>query len=124
MWGWARGGVGSRAFGISKGLPLGGAGEKVDEKVGGAWCVDQGKRMVVSYDNLEVARQKAEWVAREGLGGAMWWESSGDRKVGGGSLIEGTVEVLGKGKGLEGSENRLGFEGSKYENLRKGFPGE
>ena len=48
------------------------------------YCFD-GNTMV-SYDNPSMAREKAEYVQNRQLGGAMWWESSGD-KSGDQSLI-------------------------------------
>ena len=110
-----------------KALPRPGAVEVHDVDVdgdggcGASWSYDAGRRVLVSYDTVEVGRVKAEWVRREGLGGAMWWESSGDRRVGEGSLIEAVVGVWGE---REGSENRLDYPESQYENVRKGFPGE
>jgi GH18 family chitinase len=47
---------------------------------------------MVTYDTKEVAIQKSEFVRDWNLGGAMWWESSGD-KAGADSLI-GTVSKL------------------------------
>ena len=44
---------------------------------------------MVSYDTSEIAKQKAEYIKEGNLGGAMWWESSGDKR-GEESLI-GTV---------------------------------
>jgi GH18 family chitinase len=46
---------------------------------------------MVTYDTKEVAIQKSEFVRDWHLGGAMWWESSGD-KSGPDSLIA-TVSV-------------------------------
>lgn len=75
-----------------KALPQAGARESVDGKVGASWSHDAQKKLMVSYDTPEMARMKTEYVKREGLGGAMWWESSAD-KQGEGSLI-GQVSSL------------------------------
>lgn len=72
-----------------KALPQQGAEELSDSEAGASWSYDPNKRLMVSYDTPEMARAKVEWIEKEELGGAMWWESSGD-KVGEGSLI-GTV---------------------------------
>jgi chitinase len=66
-----------------------------------------------------------EYIKDHGIGGAMWWESSGD-KAGEESLIN-TVYVGMKncdGRGIERSDNQLEYPESKFENLKKGFPGE
>ena len=62
-----------------KALPKEGAIEILDTDVGASWSYDAQKRVMVSYDTLEMAKQKVEYIEREGLGGAMWWESSADR---------------------------------------------
>ena len=49
---------------------------------------------LVTYDDVTVARMKARWVLEQGLGGVMWWESSGDRRQGEGSIIEAVAAVL------------------------------
>ena len=67
-------------------LPKDGAREYVDKMVGASWSYDEGKRVMVSYDTLEMAREKMAFVRDQGLGGGMWWESSGDMR-GEGSLI-------------------------------------
>ena len=78
--------------------------------------------MLVSYDTLGMGGRKVGFILRWGLGGAMWWEASGD-KVGEGSLI-GEVGERFAGVGLDGSENLLSYEGSRYDNLRGGMVGE
>ena len=61
-------------------LPQEGAKEQIDHQSGASWSYDADKRLMVSYDNLELAKAKARYVKEEGLGGTMWWESSGDKQ--------------------------------------------
>ena len=75
------------------------------------------KRQLVSFDTLEIGRRKAEWIKGQGLGGAMFWESSADR-TGGDSLIG---EVVNCFPSLEHRKNCLEYPESKYDNLRNGF---
>ncbi|KAK4992838.1 Chitinase 4 [Elasticomyces elasticus] len=80
---------------------------------------------MVTYDTPTIAARKVEYIRQHGLGGGMWWESSGD-KVGDESLINIVYQGLGgyEGRHIEHKENALDYPESKYENLRKGFPGE
>jgi chitinase len=78
---------------------------------GASWSYDAQKKVMVTFDTVGMVERKADFVREMGLGGGMWWESSGDRAVGEGSLVEAFVTRSG---GVE----RL------YENVRKGFPGE
>lgn len=105
-------------------LPHPGAKEFYDAEVGASWSHHAGTRTMVSYDTAKVVEQKARFVREMGLGGGMWWESSGDRKIGEGSLIEAFVHGVGGTKTLDEALNCLDYPESKYENLRKGFPGE
>lgn len=72
-----------------KALPKDGATDHLDDQAGASWTYDKAARVMVSYDNLEMAKKKVDFIKSEGLGGAMWWESSGD-KAGEESMI-GTV---------------------------------
>lgn len=72
-----------------KALPQMGAKEHLSNEVTASWSYDPEKRLMVSYDSQEIAERKATFIKNEGLGGAMWWESSAD-KPGDRSLI-GTV---------------------------------
>jgi chitinase len=67
-------------------LPQPGAREMYCDEACASWTYDPDKRLMISYDTDEVAKRKASFIKAEGLGGAMWWESSGDKK-GDGSLI-------------------------------------
>ncbi|KAJ9132565.1 Family 18 glycosyl hydrolase [Coniochaeta hoffmannii] len=103
-----------------KALPLEGAEEHEDHELGASWCYHPGRRVMVSYDTVGMARRKAEFIKERGLGGAMWWESSAD-KQGGESLIGNVVEVLGGPGALERKENCVVYPESRYDNLRSGF---
>lgn len=82
---------------------------------------------MVSYDSPRVASQKVQYIKQTGLGGAMWWESSGDHPINHGeSLINITAQGLGgfEGRHMEQSQNCLEYPESKYDNLRNGMLGE
>ncbi|KAL2260529.1 hypothetical protein VTK26DRAFT_5440 [Humicola hyalothermophila] len=104
-----------------KKLPLEGAEVRMDADAGASYCYHPGRRVMVSYDTVEMARQKAEYIRQRGLGGGMWWESSAD-KDGSESLIGTVVAGLGGPNALDWSENCITYPHTKYDNLRNGFP--
>lgn len=61
-----------------KALPQPGATEFFDDKADATYSYDRQKRLMITYDTPEMARRKAGYIKDKGLGGAMWWESSGD----------------------------------------------
>jgi chitinase len=80
---------------------------------------------MVSFDTPEVAKQKTHYLVDQKMGGAMWWETSGDRPITDSrSLIKTVVDELNTRGGLEQSQNVLDYPQSKYDNLRKGMPGQ
>ncbi|KAI9771404.1 MAG: hypothetical protein M1835_006432 [Candelina submexicana] len=72
-----------------------------------------------------MAKKKTQYIQQMGLGGAMWWETSGD-KPGKAGLIETVYEVLGGpgGAKMDQTVNNLEYPSAKYDNLRDGFPNE
>ena len=104
-----------------KKLPLEGAEDRIDEEAVASYCYHPGRRVLVSYDTVDVARRKAEFIKERGLGGGMWWESSAD-KDGAESLIGNVVDVFGGPAALEQSENCIQYPFTKFDNLREGFP--
>lgn len=100
-----------------KDLPRPGATEILDTKSGASGCYHPTQRDYVSYDTKPIAKQKADYIKENSLGGAMWWESSGD-KTGGDSLISAVVAKLVK---LGQQDNCISFPESKYDNMRSGF---
>lgn len=67
-------------------LPLSAAQVSFLDEPVASFSYDPAQRMMVSYDTPEVAQKKAQFIMTNGLGGAMWWESSSD-KAGSDSLI-------------------------------------
>ena len=107
-----------------KALPKAGAQEHHDSSVGASWSYDPNSKIMVSYDTKPLAVEKCEYIKNNRLGGAMWWESSGD-KAGDESLITTVFQQLsGAGPGMEQKDNNLNYPDSHWENLRDGFPNE
>ncbi|KAF9030135.1 glycoside hydrolase family 18 protein [Hymenopellis radicata] len=115
-------------------LPLPGSHVLRDEQAKASWTYDYSTREMVSFDSEEVGRWKGEWIRKMGLGGSMFWELSGDKGSSrdgmeggfgkepqpGQSLVRVVKDAMG---GLKMHEtNWLHYEGSKFENLKKGMP--
>lgn len=114
-------------------LPMPGSYNFKDEHLVASWTYDYEKKEMVSYDSEEVGRWKGEWIAREGYGGSMFWELSGDK----GSERDGMEKGSGKeaqpgpslvnvvkeamGRSLDSSHNCLTYKGSKFDNLKNGM---
>ncbi|KAJ7462315.1 glycoside hydrolase superfamily [Mycena galericulata] len=109
-------------------LPLPGSHVFRDEKAMASWTYDYDKKEMISFDTEEVARWKGEWIRKEGLGGAMVWELSGDK----GSAREGMEAGPGKdpqpGRSLvkvvreamgepDRSHNCLAYPKSRFQNI-------
>lgn len=104
-----------------KALPRPGAQVHTDKEIGASWCYDPSSQLMVSFDTPEVVHQKAHFVRDYGFGGGMWWESSGDKDIGAGSLIETFLQGCGGHSRLEEMSNCLDYPESKYDNLRNRF---
>lgn len=105
-----------------------------DTHLGASWSYDPSTREFITFDTASIAARKGAFVAQNGLGGAMYWELSGDHPAvqdtsnggdGGGrggaerrSIVETVASQLGS---LDSRLNHLHFPGSRFENLRKGM---
>lgn len=104
-----------------KALPRPDSTEHHDAEIGVSWAYSATSKTMVSYDTPAMVAQKAGFVRDYGLGGGMFWESSGDKPRGNGSLIETFLAQSGGQGRLEQAENCLEYPESKYDNLRKGL---
>lgn len=113
-------------------LPLPGSYVHRDDKALASWTYDYQKKEMVSFDSEEVGRWKGDWIRKEGLGGSMFWELSGDKGTNregmeggegkvpqpGRSLVQVVKEAMGN---LDQTPNWLRYEGSQFENMKKGM---
>ncbi|KEZ44525.1 Chitinase 1 [Scedosporium apiospermum] len=112
-------GAGSIEDGIwlYKDLPRPGAQEVWDNVVEASYSYDPASQELITYDTVTSTTRKAEWLIDRGLGGAVFWEASGDRK-GAGSLITTLANTM---ISLDGSQNLLSYPISVYDNIRNGM---
>ncbi|KAJ9497264.1 Chitinase 4 [Exophiala xenobiotica] len=104
-----------------KALPKSDSHEYHDHEIGASWSYSPASKTMISYDTPALVAQKAAFVREFGLGGGMWWESSADKPVGGGSLVETFLMHSGGPSRTEERPNCLEYPDSKYDNLRKKF---
>ncbi|KAJ4508450.1 Chitinase 4 [Exophiala dermatitidis] len=101
-----------------KALPKPESSEYHDREIGASWSYSLPSKTMISYDTPAMVAQKASFARDYGLGGGMFWESSGDKPIGGGSLLETFVTHSGGLGRLDESKNCLEYPESKYDNLR------
>lgn len=113
-------------------LPIPGSYVLRDDKALASWSYNYETREMISFDSELVGKWKGEWIRREGLGGSMFWELSGDKGTmregmegghgkelqPGRSLVAVVKEAMGP---LDKSPNWLQYEGSQFDNMRNGM---
>ncbi|KAK9235135.1 glycoside hydrolase superfamily [Lipomyces kononenkoae] len=101
-------------------LPCPGATEYFDGHAIASYSYDPHKRVMITYDTPQCAKSKARYIRDKGLGGAMWWESSGDVSISTDrSIIRTVVDEFGGPGVLDKSEkNCLQYPESVYDNIR------
>jgi len=104
---------------LYKDLPRSGAKEAYDDVAKASYSYDPTTKELISYDTVSSAREKANYLKQKGLGGAVFWEASGDRS-GDGSLIGTVMNQMGR---MDSSRNLLSYPISQYDNIRAGMPG-
>lgn len=114
-------------------LPLPGYHVSKDYKLGASWMYDTQRKEMVSFDDEVVGEWKGEYIKKEGLGGSMFWELSGDKGPQRDGMEGGFGKDLQYGKSLinivknamgplHKGENWLKYEKSKFDNMRQGMP--
>lgn len=100
-------------------LPRPGATELWDEAAKSSYSYDASSKVLITYDTVKSAGEKAAYVVSQGLGGAVYWEAGGDR-TGAASLVGTMARKLGE---MDRSQNYLSYPASQYDNIRAGMPG-
>ncbi|KAF9878725.1 chitinase 1 [Colletotrichum karsti] len=102
-----------------KDLPRPGSRVIWDNVVKATYSYDNATQQLVSYDDLKSALYKQEYIKKKKLGGAMFWEASGD-KLGDESIVRNMATWMGK---IEHSKNLISYPVSKYDNIRNNMKG-
>ncbi|KAF8850101.1 basic chitinase [Acephala macrosclerotiorum] len=95
-------------------LPKPGAAEHYDAGLVATYSYDPQTKQLVTYQGKEETKAKMEYIKKNGLGGAMWWQAAQD-KEGSDSLIRTAYEGLKK---LDDTKNWLSYPESKFLNIK------
>lgn len=99
-------------------LPKSGAVLSGRSTPGAMTSYDSKTKEMVSMDGDWSAKLKVNFLKKYGLGGAFFWEASGD-KTGSSSLVTVTKKALGS---LDDTNNQLAYPSSRFQNMRNGMP--
>ncbi|MCO5565292.1 hypothetical protein L7F22_018965 [Adiantum nelumboides] len=104
-------------------LPLPQHEEQFDSQALAQFSICPQRKEFASYEGPQSVDAKCDYIHKRGLGGAMWWEVSGDADEEKGgverALIPRTAYRLGN---LDPTPNNLHFPYSQYDNVRSGQP--
>lgn len=97
---------------LNQDLPRPGAQVFLDSQAIASWTYDNASHTMISYDTPEVVAQKVRYIQTRNLGGAMWWETSGDQPSSSNrSLINAAAIAFNENgsNSMENSENCLDY---------------
>ncbi|SPN96806.1 related to endochitinase [Cephalotrichum gorgonifer] len=120
-------GIGQSFNGVGKGsiepgvwlyrdLPQPGSTETAVDSIYASYSYNPSTRELVSYDTVSTTSRKGEWIRENELGGALFWEASGDQK-GPKSLVGAMSSTMYI---LDGTPNNLAYPKSRFANIRNG----
>ncbi|KAF4993676.1 hypothetical protein FDECE_13352 [Fusarium decemcellulare] len=98
-------------------LPKQGGKLFYDDIAQASYSYDNMTHELISYDSPQSVQNKVAYLRKMGLGGAMFWEASGDR-AGPQSLVGTSFESLGS---INQTKNWLDYPSSKYRNIASGM---
>jgi len=101
-------GTGSWEAGVwdYKVLPQAGASVRYDSEAGATYSYDSNQKIVMSFDDVNAVMHKCDYLTGKGLGGAMFWELSGDTSDQN-SLTRNVWNKLSGSKAMDTTQNTL-----------------
>lgn len=103
-------------------LPIKGAKEMINAKIGASWSYDSSKREFISYDTPQNVLAKCQYIVQKRLRGAMFWELSGDATKDQGGAGRSLVALTSKNMGtLDATLNHISYPFSKWDNVKAGM---
>ncbi|PWZ02488.1 chitinase [Testicularia cyperi] len=104
-------------------LPIKGAKEIINEKIGASYSYDSAKRTFISYDTPANVILKCRYIRQKRLRGAMFWELSGDATKTQGGAERSLIALTSKNMGtLDSTLNHISYPYSKFDNVKAGMP--
>ncbi|RQM22904.1 hypothetical protein B5M09_004999, partial [Aphanomyces astaci] len=101
-------------------LPLPGATEIYDEKLGATYSYDPTSKIFTSYEGPKSLAQKLNYIKKYNLGGTMFWSGDADAKPSSNrSLITQVYNTFGRAN-MAFENNNLNYPTSQYANIRAG----
>jgi len=112
-------GVGTGSWGEEglwdvKVLPLAGAKVTEDFNTGGSYSYDAAKKELITFDTVNIVKEKAQYVVKHNFSGSMYWELSSDH-VGSSSLVSAAISQY---QSLDQTLNHLHYPGSQFDNMK------
>ena len=116
-------------------LPLAGAKVTEDFSIGGSYSygepqytaitrfmkshslvfpLDAAKKELITFDTVNIVKEKAQYVVKHNFGGSMYWDLSSDH-VGSSSLVSAAISQY---QSLDQTRNHLHYPGSQFDNMK------
>ena len=103
-------------------LPLANATVMYDEEAGASYSWDGSIGMLISYDTVDMVKNKTDYILSKKLGGSMFWEASADRNDSG-SVMAVSWDSLSAAGAMDSTQNTINYPSSQYDNLRNHMNG-
>jgi chitinase len=114
-------GSGTQGIVLYKDIPQDDSKNHYDATLGATYYYDPISKELISYDDPRSAKQKARYIEQVNLGGAFYWDATGDRE--GSDSLVGIMAKSFQDRGSKPSRfprNMLVYPDSPYKNIQNG----